>query len=143
MKKKLFKNLQCKWNVLAIALVAMMSVTLASCGSDEKEDPIDVIVDKYDVAGTTWGYSVSYADGVSESIELKFSAASAIMTHRQTVNNQTLSETYNYSYKRSDNLIFLTPMESGRPSLEGEIVNTMKMVVTNTLNKATMDFYKQ
>lgn len=40
MKKKLFKNLQCKWNVLAIALVAMMSVGFSSCGGgDDKDEP--------------------------------------------------------------------------------------------------------
>lgn len=31
---KKFMNLLSKWNVLAVALVAMMSVSLASCGSD-------------------------------------------------------------------------------------------------------------
>lgn len=31
---KKFMNLLSKWNVLAVALIAMMSVSLASCGSD-------------------------------------------------------------------------------------------------------------
>ena len=35
MTKILFKNLQSKWNVLAIALIAMMSVGLSSCGGDD------------------------------------------------------------------------------------------------------------
>lgn len=39
MTKKL-KNLLSKWNVLAIALVAMMSVGLSSCGGDDSDDPV-------------------------------------------------------------------------------------------------------
>lgn len=36
---KVMKNLLSKWNVLAIALVAMMSVSLTSCGSDGEDIP--------------------------------------------------------------------------------------------------------
>ena len=39
MTKKL-KNLLSKWNVLAIALVAMMSVGMTSCSKDDPETPV-------------------------------------------------------------------------------------------------------
>lgn len=39
MTKKL-KNLLSKWNVLAIALVAMMSVGLSSCDGDDSDDSV-------------------------------------------------------------------------------------------------------
>lgn len=39
MTKDSFKYLLSKWNVLAIALVAMMSVGLSSCGSDDDPEP--------------------------------------------------------------------------------------------------------
>ena len=35
---KFFENLQSKWNVLAMVLVAMMSLSLASCGGDDDDD---------------------------------------------------------------------------------------------------------
>lgn len=35
---KLFENLQSKWNVLAMVLVAMMSLSFASCGGDDDDD---------------------------------------------------------------------------------------------------------
>jgi hypothetical protein len=45
MTKVTIKNLLSKWNVLAIALVAMMSIGLSSCNGDD--DP-DVIIDRGD-----------------------------------------------------------------------------------------------
>lgn len=38
MTKKIFRDLLCKWNVLAIVLVAMFSFGFVSCGSDDKTD---------------------------------------------------------------------------------------------------------
>ena len=35
---KFFENLQSKWNVLAMVLVAMMSLSFASCGGDDDDD---------------------------------------------------------------------------------------------------------
>ena len=35
---KIFEKLQSKWNVLAMVLVAMMSLSLASCGDDDDDD---------------------------------------------------------------------------------------------------------
>ena len=35
---KIFEKLQSKWNVLAMVLVAMMSLSLASCGGDDDDD---------------------------------------------------------------------------------------------------------
>lgn len=138
-------NLLSKWNVLAIALVAMMSVGLTSCDNDKEKDVPEDEPDQYEVAYTRWAYSISYGDGVSESIEMSFTTSNATVTHVQKVDNQSLSETYNYSYKREkySNFIVLNPMESGRPILEAEIVNASKMVIKNTYNGATMDFYKQ
>ena len=45
MTKNLFKNLQSKWNVLAIALIAMMSVGLSSCGGGDDDGDIPQRVD--------------------------------------------------------------------------------------------------
>jgi len=44
---KKFMNLLSKWNVLAVALVAMMSVSLASCGSDGDESGNDTTLNDY------------------------------------------------------------------------------------------------
>ena len=41
------KNLLSKWNVLAIALVAMMSVSLTSCGSDGDESGSENTLNDY------------------------------------------------------------------------------------------------
>ena len=41
------KNLLSKWNVLAIALVAMMSVSLTSCGSDSDESGSENTLNDY------------------------------------------------------------------------------------------------
>lgn len=41
------KNLLSKWNVLAIALVAMMSVSLTSCGSDGDESGTENTLNDY------------------------------------------------------------------------------------------------
>ena len=35
---KIFEKLQSKWNVLAMVLVAMMSLSLVSCGGDDDDD---------------------------------------------------------------------------------------------------------
>lgn len=35
---KFFESLQSKWNVLAMVLIAMMSLSLASCGGDDDDD---------------------------------------------------------------------------------------------------------
>ena len=35
---KIFEKLQSKWNVLAMVLVAMMSLSFASCGGDDDDD---------------------------------------------------------------------------------------------------------
>lgn len=44
---KVMKNLLSKWNVLAIALVAMMSVSLTSCGSDGDESGTENTLNDY------------------------------------------------------------------------------------------------
>ena len=44
---KVMKNLLSKWNVLAIALVAMMSVSLSSCGSDGDESGSENTLNDY------------------------------------------------------------------------------------------------
>jgi hypothetical protein len=44
---KVMKNLLSKWNVLAIALVAMMSVSLTSCGSDGDESGSENTLNDY------------------------------------------------------------------------------------------------
>ena len=35
---KIFEKLQSKWNVLAMVLIAMMSLSFASCGGDDDDD---------------------------------------------------------------------------------------------------------
>ena len=40
MTKGTFNYLLCKWNVMAIALVAMMSIGFTSCNSDGDDDPV-------------------------------------------------------------------------------------------------------
>ena len=45
---KIFEKLQSKWNVLAMVLVAMMSLSFASCGGDDDDDVGgDVLSDYY------------------------------------------------------------------------------------------------
>lgn len=44
---KKFMNLLSKWNVLAVALVAMMSVSLASCGSDGDDSGSETTLNDY------------------------------------------------------------------------------------------------
>lgn len=44
---KKFMNLLSKWNVLAVALVAMMSVSLASCGSDGDDSGGETTLNDY------------------------------------------------------------------------------------------------
>lgn len=43
---KLFENLQSKWNVLVMVLIALMSLSLASC-KDDPEDDVDALADYY------------------------------------------------------------------------------------------------
>lgn len=44
---KKFMNLLSKWNVLAVALIAMMSVSLASCGSDGDDSGSESTLNDY------------------------------------------------------------------------------------------------
>lgn len=44
---KKFMNFLSKWNVLAVALVAMMSVSLASCGSDGDDSGSETTLNDY------------------------------------------------------------------------------------------------
>ena len=44
---KFFENLQSKWNVLAMVLIAMMSLSLASCDGDGDKDDPEELADYY------------------------------------------------------------------------------------------------
>ena len=44
---KIFEKLQSKWNVLAMVLIAMMSLSFASCGEDDDDVGGDALSDYY------------------------------------------------------------------------------------------------
>lgn len=47
MKKEILKNLQSKWNVLALALIAIMTIGFSSCGGDDEKIDDNTIGDFY------------------------------------------------------------------------------------------------
>lgn len=113
MTKKL-KNLLSKWNVLAIALVAMMSVGLSSCGGDDDDDtkPSDSIVGNW-VGVDDDTFHVVFQNNGSGYVQDKSGSRNFNYTYDSTSKALKLwyvdsSTVYNYSVSRTGDTLMLT-----------------------------------
>lgn len=91
--------------------------------------------DPNNVENSTWVEESSYSDGSFYLTTLQFSgSSSATLQMSYTEDSQTFTTTYTYSYRRSDNLVILTPNDAGNAVLEGRIENGVRMTLTNASN---------
>ena len=104
-------------------------------GPAPEEDEPDTVYDLYEVVGTTWTESSSYSGGYTSGTYLRFSTTTATLQISYTEGTQTLTTTYNFTYRRSKNLVILHPKEDDIATLEGRIDESgVKMTITNTSN---------
>ena len=134
---------------LTCLMMASCMVVSSSCSKDD--DEIDngkkggIIEDMYEVVGTTWSESSSFSGGSGTGTYLTFSSSTARLQIALTSGTQTLTTTYNFTYKRSKNLVVLHPQEDDIATLEGRIdESAIKMTLTNTsTNSVVATLYKQ
>ena len=133
--KKLFLNF------LTCIMMATCLVVSSSCSKDDEPE----IKDIYEVLGTTWSESSSFSGGAGTGTYLTFSSSTARLQMAITSGTQTLTTTYNFTYKRSKNLVVLHPQEDDIATLEGLIDSSgIKMTLTNTsTNSVVATLYKQ
>lgn len=131
-----------------LLMVLAMGVSFCGCGGsdgDSKNDPAPGdIVDPNEVKYTTWVENHTSSDGSSFKYTLKFAATTAVFEISYKEGTQTLTDTYSYTFTRSDNLIILNPQEAGNATLEGRIENGIRMTLTNASNSSVVCvLYKQ
>lgn len=126
-----------KLKFMAMALfVAMLSMSMTACSDDDDDDNNDdtVVVDENDVVGTTWSDESSSSEG-NVVTTLRFSSTTATLTLSYKSGTQTVSNTLDYTWRRSGNLIVMTPKEEDTAILEGKIESGIKMTLTNVSSK--------
>lgn len=134
-------------NLLMLLMVLAMGVSFASCGSDSSnsgggDEPTPP--NPNEVKYTTWVENHTSSDGSSFKYTLKFAATTAVFEISYKEGTQTLTDTYSYTFTRSDNLIILNPQEAGNATLEGRIENGIRMTLTNASNSSVICvLYKQ
>lgn len=124
--------------------MASCLVLSTSCSKDD-DTGTPPPIDKYEVAGTTWSESSSFSGGTGLGTYLTFSTSTARLQLAITSGTKTLTTTYNFTYKRSENLVVLKPQEDDIATMEGNIDATgIKMTLTNTSNNSVVaTLYKQ
>ena len=132
-------------NLLMLLMVLAMGVSFASCGSDGGGDePTPTPTDPNEVKYTTWVENHTSSDGSSFKYSLKFAATTAVFEISYKEGTQTVTDTYSYTFTRSNNLVILNPQEAGNATLEGRIENGIRMSVTNASNNSEICvLYKQ
>jgi hypothetical protein len=134
-------------NLLMLLMVLAMGVSFASCGGSDgnsKDDPAPVDVDPNEVKYTTWVENHTSSDGSSFKYTLKFATSTAVFEMSYKEGTQTLTDTYSYTFTRSDNLVILNPQEAGNATLEGRIENGIRMSLRNASNNSEICvLYKQ
>ena len=134
-------------NLLMLLMVLAMGVSFASCGRDSSnsgggDEPTPT--DPNEVKYTTWVENHTSSDGSSFKYTLKFAATTAVFEISYKEGTQTLTDTYSYTFTRSNNLIILNPQEAGNATLEGRIENGIRMTLTNASNSSVICvLYKQ
>ena len=113
----------------------LLSVGLVSCGDDDD----DVVtptpaVDELDVRYTTWKATDVYSDGSKITLRMQFAESTAEFSITEELGLESSTTKMNYRFRRSDNLVVFTAVESGRANLEGKIANKIKMTLTNMSN---------
>jgi hypothetical protein len=117
-----------------LTLALAMSFTLVSCGSDSSSDdptPTPTPGDPNEVKFTTWKDTHTASDGSKITYLLKFAATTATYDISYTEGTQTVTETLNFSFTRSENLVILNPAQAGIATLEGRIENGIRMSLRN------------
>lgn len=119
---------------MAMALfVAMLSMSLTACGDDDDNDndnDNEVVVDENEIVGTTWSDENSSSEG-DVVTTLSFNSSTAKLVFSYKSGTQTVTNTHNYSWRRSGNLVVMTPKEDGDAILEGRIESGIRMTLTN------------
>jgi hypothetical protein len=126
-------------------MMASCLTVSSSCSKDNDEPIVGPEIDIYEVVGTTWSESSSFSGGAGTGTYLTFSSSTARLQIAITSGTQTLTTTYNFTYKRSKNLVVLHPQEDDIATLEGLIDSSgIKMTLTNTsTNSVVATLYKQ
>lgn len=133
-------------NLLMLLMVLAMGVSFASCGSDssDSKDEPGPGPDLNEVKNTTWVENHTSSDGSSFKYSLKFATTTAVFEISYKEGTQTVTDTYSYTFTRSNNLVVLNPQEAGNATLEGRIENGIRMSVTNASNNSEICvLYKQ
>ncbi|MBD8041761.1 hypothetical protein H9625_15215 [Phocaeicola sp. Sa1CVN1] len=122
-----------------VLLMFVTSVCMFSC-SDDDEPTADSLV------GTRWSYTELYSDGSVEQVFTFFDegSASLVISVRNAGGIVIETETINYEYRRSEDLVIFTAVQAGKANMEGIISSNIKMDVTNkSTNTFVGTFYKQ
>ena len=130
-----------------LLIVLAMGVSFCGCGSDgDSEDTPDItgLPNSNGIWNTTWVENHTSSDGSSFKYSLKFAATTAVFEISYKEGTQTVTDTYSYTFTRSNNLVILNPQEAGNATLEGRIENGIRMSVTNASNSSVICvLYKQ
>lgn len=102
---------------------ASATVSVSQTGKDEN-----------DVVGTTWEEVHRYSDGSTYVTSLSFTTSTARLTFTYTEGTTSTTENIEYTYKRTNNIVVLSPVEAGKAVMEGRIESGAKMILTNTSN---------
>lgn len=125
---------------LPCLFMALCTCSFMSCSDDDDDPMLPPVteVDENEVIGTTWIEEGSYSDGSSSATTLTFSSSTATLSISYKEGTQTITNTLSYSFRRSKNLVVLSPREAGKATLEGSIENGIKMTLTNTSNNSVV-----
>ena len=130
--KKIFKFLG--W----MFVVLLTSVSFASCSDDDDDD------DPY--RGTVWEYFETYSDG-KYLYRLRFVEGNNAYYEEEVLNaGGTIVNRHSapYTYTYSGSLIIFEPVQAGSAYLEANLVEGIKLVVTNKSNNEIIgDFLKK
>lgn len=125
---------------LSMALLMLVtSVCMFSCSDDD--DPTDG-----SLVGTRWSYTELYSSGSIEQVFTFFDEtnASLVISAKNAGGVVIDTETINYEYRRSQDLVIFTAVQAGKANMEGIISSGIKMDVTNkSTNSFIGTFYKQ
>lgn len=100
-------------------------------------------IDENEVINTTWEATNWYADGSRYVYALTFGTTTAQYSETYIEGTASITNVADYTFKRNNNIVVLSPVKAGDATLEGKIEDGIKMVMTNTSDFRSIILYKK
>lgn len=127
-------------------LVALLSMTITSCSDDDDDENVT-----HSLVNTSWTYSETNGEDdylVITDNTFTFSQSTAryiVTTTVKSGNDEAMNQTiYDYTYKYTNGIVLLYPVQANNALLEGTIEKGVKMTVMNVSKNSLVGiFYKK